>query len=80
MSLIHSILATNPNYVYPLAVNIAAAFLPVWAGLRVAAARRQTGLKYPAEYWEGPLDPEKDKDKFLFNCTQRAHQVNLLTP
>ena len=74
-SLIQFILARNPDYIYPLGVNLITAFLPVWCGLQVARARKNAGLKYPAEYFDGPLDPEKDKEKYLFNCTQRAHQV-----
>lgn len=70
-----SILAHNPDYIYPLAVNLAAALLPVWASLKVAVARKRVGLKYPAEYCPGPIDEKTDKEKFLFNCTQRAHQV-----
>ena len=67
--------AIEPMYVYPLAVNLSAALLPIWAAHQVVLARRQIGLKYPAEY-HFPID-ETDKDKFRFNCTQRAH-ANLL--
>lgn len=69
------VLARNPDYIYPLAVNVVAAILPVWAGFRVAIVRRRTGLKYPLEYFPGEIDEKTDKDKFLFNCTQRAQQV-----
>jgi hypothetical protein len=75
MSLLAQLLQRNPDYVYPLAVNVAIAALPVWAALRVSAARRKTQLKYPAEYHFDAMDETKDRDKFLFNCTQRAHQV-----
>jgi hypothetical protein len=74
-SIIQTILASNPNYVYPLAVNLVAATIPIWAGVQVGGARKRTGLKYPAEYFPGPLDETTDREKFLFNCTQRAHQV-----
>jgi hypothetical protein len=74
-SITPALLASNPNYVYPLAVNLVAAVIPVWAGLQVGGARKRTGLKYPAEYFDGPLDEKTDREKFLFNCTQRAHQV-----
>jgi hypothetical protein len=76
-SLMNDILTRNPNYIYPLFVNLAAGVVPVWASLTVSKARRKVGLKYPAEYFEGPLDEAKDKEKYLFNCTQRAHQVRL---
>jgi hypothetical protein len=74
-SITQALLASNPNYIYPLAVNLLAATIPVWAGLQVGGARKRTGLKYPAEYFAGPLDETTDREKFLFNCTQRAHQV-----
>jgi len=76
-SIIAQILQRDSNYVYPLAVNLAAAVLPVWAMLRVAGARKRTQLKYPAEYHLDALDETKepDREKYLFNCTQRAHQV-----
>lgn len=76
VSIIQGLLVSNPNYVYPLAINIVAATIPVWAGLQVGGARKRTGLKYPAEYWDGAIDEKTDREKFLFNCTQRAHQVN----
>jgi len=71
----NSILARNSDYIYPLGFNVVAAILPIWASLKVAAARKRAGLKYPAEYFQGPLDEKTDQEKFLFNCTQRAHQV-----
>lgn len=77
-SLTSSLLARNPDYIYPLAVNILVAIVPVWAGFKVAIARRKVGLKYPAEYCTGPMDEKTDREKFLFNCTQRAHQVRSL--
>jgi len=75
MSLLTAILQREPDYVYPLAINLATAVLPVWATLRVGAARKRTQLQYPAEYHLDAFDETKDKEKFLFNCTQRAHQV-----
>lgn len=75
VSLIQFILARNPDYIYPLGVNVLAALLPVWCAIQVGKARAKAGLKYPNEYFEGTLDREKDKEKYLFNCTQRAHQV-----
>src|SRR5437667_1152723 len=74
-SFTHSLLANHPNYIYPLVINVIAGIVPIWASGRVARGRRKVGLKYPAEYCPGPIDEVTDKDKFLFNCTQRAHQV-----
>ena len=65
----------DPVYVYPLAVNVATALFPFFATHQVVKARVKTGLKYPNEYWPGIIDREKEPDKFLFNCAQRAHQV-----
>ena len=77
-TLITQLLARDTDYVYPVAVNLLVAVLPVWASLRVGAARKRTQLKYPAEYHADAFDETKDKEKYLFNCTQRAHQVPLL--
>ena len=74
-SLTTELLIRNPNYIYPLAVNLVASIVPVWASLQVSAARKRIGLKYPAEYFYTPCDENTEKDKFIFNCTQRAHQV-----
>ena len=74
-SLTSALLARNPDYIYPLVVNLIAGVVPIWASLKVSAARKKVGLKYPAEYCPGPLDEKTDREKFLFNCTQRAHQV-----
>jgi hypothetical protein len=70
-----SLLARNPDYIFPLAVNVATALLPVWMGLTVGKARAKVGLKYPNEYCAGNIDEKTDLDKFLFNCTQRSHHV-----
>jgi hypothetical protein len=77
MSFINMILTRNPEYIYPLGVNVVAAIIPVWASFKVAMARMRVGLKYPLEYFPGEIDENTDKEKFLFNCTQRAHQVSL---
>ena len=69
------LLARNPDYIYPLVVNLVAAVVPIWASLQVGRARKRVGLKYPAEYFYTPCDENAEKDKFVFNCTQRAHQV-----
>jgi len=71
------ILSQNPDYVYPLALNVFVALIPVWSGIRVSKARKQTGLKYPLEYHPGVIDEKTDAQKYLFNCTQRASQVNI---
>jgi hypothetical protein len=74
-SLTSALLSHNPDYIYPLVVNLVLGIVPVWASFKVALARKKTGLKYPAEYFPGPIDEKTDSEKFLFNCTQRAHQV-----
>ena len=74
-SLTTELLARSPDYIYPLVVNLVAAIVPIWASLQVSGARKRVGLKYPAEYFYTPCDENAEKDKFLFNCTQRAHQV-----
>ena len=74
-SLTSALLARNPDYIYPLVVNLIVGVVPFWASMKVAKARKQVGLKYPAEYFPGPIDEKTDREKFLFNCTQRAHQV-----
>ena len=79
-SVTHFILSQNPDYVYPLAVNLFVALLPTWMGLRVGAARKKTGLKYPLEYHPGVIDEKTEPEKYLFNCTQRASQVPILGP
>jgi hypothetical protein len=79
-SVTHFILSQNPDYVYPLAINLFASLLPTWMGLRVGAARKKTGLKYPMEYHPGHIDEKTEPDKYMFNCTQRASQVPSLIP
>jgi hypothetical protein len=64
----------DPVYLYPLAVNVTASLLPIWGAHQVIKSRKKSGLKYPAIYWAEPIDAN-DIDKYLFNCTQRAHQV-----
>src|SRR5438045_1654593 len=34
------ILASNPDYIYPLGVNLLFGLVPLWASLKVAAARK----------------------------------------
>src|SRR5204862_5942431 len=63
-SLTSALLARNPDYIYPLVVNLIAGVVPVWASLKVSAARKKVGLKYPAEYCPGPLDEKTDREKF----------------
>jgi glutathione S-transferase len=77
-SITTSLLAYNPDYIYPLVVNVLGALVPAWAGVVVGGARRKTGLKYPLEYHAGVIDEKSDHDKWLFNCAQRSHQV--MTP
>jgi hypothetical protein len=79
-TLTNFILAQNPDYVYPLAINLFVALLPTWSGILVGGARRRTGLKYPLEYHPGQIDEKTDNEKYLFNCTQRASQVYILPP
>ena len=74
-SITASLLARDPNYIYPLAVNIIGALLPVYASGTVAVARKKTGLKYPLEYHPGVVDEKDDREKWLFNCAQKSHQV-----
>jgi hypothetical protein len=62
-------------YIYPLAVNLAAALLPIWAAHQVVKQRVKTGLAYPLLYWPGIIETEKEPEKYRFNCAQRAHQV-----
>jgi len=72
-----SVLRQNPDYIYPLAVNVLGALVPVWISVTVGKARARTGLKYPLEYHPGVLEEKDDREKWLFNCTQKSHQ-NLL--
>ena len=74
-SLTSALLARDPNYIYPLVVNVLTALLPIYPTVTVSSARAKTGLKYPHEYWPGNPDEKTDREKWLFNCTQRAHQV-----
>lgn len=74
-----SILRENPDYIYPFAVNVLGALVPVWVSVTVGKARARTGLKYPLEYHPGVLEEKDDREKWLFNCTQKSHQVHPLT-
>ena len=73
-----SLLQTNPDYIYPLALNLIAGMVPVWASMRVGAARRATQLEYPAEFHEDGFDEKTNREHYLFNCAQRAHKVRTL--
>ena len=69
------ILSQNPDYVYPLGVNLFVSLLPAWMAVKVGGARKRTGLRYPLEYHPGVVDEKTDSAKYLFNCTQRAAMV-----
>ena len=73
-----SLLQTNPDYIYPLALNLIAGMVPIWASMRVGAARRATQLEYPAEFHEDGFDEKTNREHYLFNCAQRAHKVGTL--
>ncbi|CAK4138071.1 unnamed protein product [Aphanomyces euteiches] len=59
----------QPDHGYVILVVVLVAFVNLWAGMKVGAARRAYNIKYPQMY------AEKSDEYFLeFNCVQRAHQ------
>ncbi|CAK4679999.1 unnamed protein product [Aphanomyces euteiches] len=59
----------QPDHGYVILAVVLVAFVNLWAGMKVGAARRAYNIKYPQMY------AEKSDEYFLeFNCVQRAHQ------
>ncbi|PWN96591.1 membrane-associated proteins in eicosanoid and glutathione metabolism [Tilletiopsis washingtonensis] len=74
-----------PAYPAVLGVAVSTVFLNIWQNFLVGSARRASGIKYPQIYAEqaelaaeaeAVSAPEK-RVKYIFNCTQRAHQNTL---
>ncbi|ETV68907.1 hypothetical protein H257_15254 [Aphanomyces astaci] len=59
----------QPEHGYIILVVVLVAFVNLWAGFKVGAARRLYGIAYPQMYAE-----TKDEHFLAFNCVQRAHQ------
>ncbi|KAF0700978.1 Aste57867_8424 [Aphanomyces stellatus] len=59
----------QPEHGYVILVAVSVAFVNLWAGFKVGAARRLYGIAYPQMYAE-----TKDEHFLAFNCVQRAHQ------
>ncbi|ORX45070.1 membrane-associated proteins in eicosanoid and glutathione metabolism [Hesseltinella vesiculosa] len=64
------------SYGYVIAVGIASAIEMGWLTLSVGAARSKARVPYPYLYADKE-EAEKDENKHIFNCTQRAHQNTL---
>lgn len=63
---------------YPAVLSVASASLlmNIFQVLKVSAARKRAGIKYPALYADAK-DAETRLEAKVFNCTQRAHQNTL---
>ncbi|DBA04040.1 TPA: hypothetical protein N0F65_009387 [Lagenidium giganteum] len=57
------------DHAYVLLLVVLTAFVNLWAGLKVGAARKKYDVQYPQMYAE-----KSDKNAKAFNCVQRAHQ------
>ncbi|ORY55318.1 hypothetical protein BCR35DRAFT_310080 [Leucosporidium creatinivorum] len=67
-----TVLGLSGDFRYVLAVAVSTGFLSFWQSLKVSAARKVAGVKYPAQY-APDADAQKDIKAMKFNCAQRAH-------
>ncbi|CAG8534881.1 25111_t:CDS:2 [Cetraspora pellucida] len=61
------------EYGYVIISGVASIFLTTYLGFQVGSARRKAGVPYPNLY-ASKEEAEKDRNKLVFNCYQRAHQ------
>lgn len=61
-------------YGYVLGSISTTALVVQWMSIKVALARRESGVKYPKMMADGD-----DEKSMVFNCTQRSHQNTLET-
>ncbi|KAJ3216640.1 Microsomal glutathione S-transferase 3, partial [Dinochytrium kinnereticum] len=64
------------EYGYVIGVGAASVFFMTYLGFKVGAARRKAGVPYPYMYAD-KKEADESKDKYVFNCVQRAHQNTL---
>ncbi|MDI1488920.1 MAG: hypothetical protein OHK93_008197 [Ramalina farinacea] len=60
------------DYGYVLATATASVFVNQWYAIRTAQFRKQAQVPYPNSYATA-AEMKDNKDKYLFNCAQRAH-------
>ncbi|KAI0073935.1 membrane-associated proteins in eicosanoid and glutathione metabolism [Panus rudis PR-1116 ss-1] len=64
------------GYQYAAGAVVSTLWLTVWQTIKVGAARKRAGIPYPQLYAE-KAEADANKNAYLFNCTQRAHQNTL---
>uniref|UniRef100_A0A1D1XXC9 Glutathione S-transferase 3, mitochondrial n=1 Tax=Anthurium amnicola TaxID=1678845 RepID=A0A1D1XXC9_9ARAE len=64
------------DFGYVILTGLSSAVLLTYLGFKVGHARRRAGVPYPHAY-ATKEECEKDNDKMVFNCHQRAHQNTL---
>nr|CAG8646084.1 10889_t:CDS:2 [Entrophospora candida] len=64
----------SDDFGYVILTGVASIILTVYLSFSVVSARKKYNVKYPTLYATNE-EAEKDKNKFIFNCYQRAHQV-----
>ncbi|GAA5906177.1 hypothetical protein JCM8208_000654 [Rhodotorula glutinis] len=75
MSLLSAVLPAD--YAYVVAVGTVGVYSVLqYATIKVSAARKAAGIKYPAPYAENAV-AERDLKAKIFNCAQRAHSNTL---
>ncbi|CAJ0634027.1 16562_t:CDS:2 [Entrophospora sp. SA101] len=68
----------SDDFGYVILTGVASIILTIYLSFSVVSARKKYNVKYPILYATNE-EAEKDKNKFIFNCYQRAHQNTLET-
>ncbi|KAI0800702.1 membrane-associated proteins in eicosanoid and glutathione metabolism [Fomes fomentarius] len=66
----------SKEFAYPAAAVVSTFYLLFWQTLKVSHARKQAKVDYPQVYAE-KAEAASNKNAYIFNCTQRAHQNTL---
>ncbi|RPA86111.1 membrane-associated proteins in eicosanoid and glutathione metabolism [Ascobolus immersus RN42] len=61
------------DYGFVFATATASTIINTWHGMKVTSARQKAGIPYPNPYATAE-QADKDINKYVFNCWQRAHQ------
>ncbi|CAG8586121.1 9469_t:CDS:2 [Acaulospora morrowiae] len=71
-----ALIEISRDYGYVIVTGIASLFMTTYLGVKVGSARKKAMVPYPNMY-ASREESEKDRNKLIFNCYQRAHQNTL---